>query len=118
AEFARVTGCRFHVVHMSSALALAAVRSAQSRGIPVTAETCPQSLTLTDADYERVGPGMKVYPPVKRRSDQDALWEGINSGAITSTGSDHAPHTVEEKARGFATQPAGAVGAETFAPLL
>jgi allantoinase len=118
AEFARTTGCRFHVVHMASAMGADTVRSARQRGIPVTAESCPQYLTLTDADYERVGPVMKVYPPIRTAVDQDALWEAVNDGTIVSIGSDHAPHTVEEKARGFATQPAGAVGAETFGPVM
>ncbi|MCI2419742.1 amidohydrolase family protein [Saccharopolyspora sp. K220] len=118
AQFAKATGCRFHVVHLASAMGLDAVRSARRNGIAVTAETCPQYLTLTDADYPRVGPVMKVYPPVREQQDQDALWAGVNEGTIVSLGSDHAPHTVEEKARGFETQPAGAVGCETFGPVL
>lgn len=118
AEFSGATGCDFHVVHMASEKGLETVRSAQRRGISVTAETCPQYLTLTDADYERVGPMMKVYPPIRTQADQDALWQGVNEGAIVSIGSDHAPHTVEEKSRGFATQPAGAVGCETFGPVM
>jgi dihydroorotase-like cyclic amidohydrolase len=117
-EFAKATGCRFHVVHLASEAGLDVVRWARRRGVAVSAETCPQYLTLTDRDYSRVGPVMKVYPPVREQADQDALWAGLNDGLIVSAGSDHAPHTVEEKARGFATQPAGAVGCETFAPVL
>lgn len=117
-QFANATGCRFHVVHLASAAGLDAVRVARSNGTTVSAETCPQYLTLTDQDYGRVGPVMKVYPPVRAQQDQDALWAGLNEGSIVSAGSDHAPHTVEEKARGFATQPAGAVGCETFGPVL
>lgn len=118
AEFARATGCRFHVVHMASSSGAEVVRAARARGISITAETCPQYLTLTEADYERVGPMMKVYPPIRTRSDQDALWQALNDGVIVSVGSDHAPHTVEEKSQGFATQPAGAVGCETFGPVM
>lgn len=118
AQFAKATGCRFYVVHLASAMGLDVVRSARRNGIDVSAETCPQYLTLTDADYPRVGPVMKVYPPVREQHDQDALWAGLNEGSIITVGSDHAPHTVEEKARGFATQPAGAVGCETFGPVL
>ncbi|MBO0876367.1 MAG: amidohydrolase family protein, partial [Pseudonocardia sp.] len=117
-EFAKATGCRFHVVHLASEAGLDVVRWARRRGVAVSAETCPQYLTLTDRDYPTVGPVMKVYPPIREQSDQDALWAGLNDGLIVSAGSDHAPHTVEEKARGFATQPAGAVGCETFAPVL
>jgi dihydroorotase len=118
AEFSRATGCRFHVVHMASAKGADIVRAAQSRGIAVTAETCPQYLTLTEDDFERIGPMMKVYPPIRSRADQDALWQALNDGVIVSVGSDHAPHTLEEKSRGFATQPAGAVGCETFGPVM
>ena len=117
-ELAAATGARFHVVHMASALGLEAVRAARRRGLTLTAETCPQYLTLTDEDYPRVGPVMKVYPPIRHRADQEALWAGLDEGSIVSVGSDHAPHTVEEKARGFATQPAGAVGCETFGPVM
>jgi len=118
AEFSRATGCRFHVVHMASERGVETVRAARRRGIPLTAETCPQYLTLTEDDYPRVGPMMKVYPPIRKRDDQSALWAAINDGTIVSVGSDHAPHTVEEKSRGFATQPAGAVGCETFGPVM
>ncbi len=118
AEFSKATGCRFHVVHMASASGVDVVSSAQRRGIHITAETCPQYLTLTADDYDRVGPVMKVYPPIRSQLDQDALWEGVNDGTIVSIGSDHAPHTVQEKARGMATQPAGTVGCETFGPVM
>jgi dihydroorotase len=118
AELAAKTGCRFHVVHMASEAGADVVRGAQERGIAITAETCPQYLTLTDQDYPRVGPVMKVYPPVRHDTDQAALWKGIADRVVVSVGSDHAPHTVEEKSRGFATQPAGAVGCETLGPLM
>jgi allantoinase len=118
AEFARITGCRFHVVHTSSARGLEVIRAAQGRGIPITAETCPQYLTLTDESYATVGSVMKVYPAVRRAGDRDALWEGVLDGTITSVGSDHAPHTVEQKMQDLAKAPAGAVGVETLAPLM
>jgi len=118
AEFALTTGCRFHVVHTSSERGLQVVRSARKRGVPISAETCPQYLTLTDESYEKVGSVMKVYPPVRRAADLEALWEGVRDGTITSAGSDHAPHTIEEKQQGLATQPAGAAGVETLVPLM
>jgi dihydroorotase len=118
AQFARATGCRFHVVHMASQMGAETVRQAQALGAPITSETCPQYLTLTDADAERLGPLIKVYPPVRRADDQEALWAGINDGTICSVGSDHAPHTVAEKIVGFGAAPAGGVGIETLAPLM
>jgi allantoinase len=118
AQFARATGCRFHVVHMASAAGVAVVREARAAGAPVTAETCPQYLTLTDADAERLGPAIKVYPPVRSRADQDALWAAVVDGTVCSVGSDHAPHLVEEKQQGFGHAPAGGLGVETLVPLM
>jgi dihydroorotase len=118
AEFARATGCRFHVVHTSSARGVQIVREAQRRGVPITAETCPHYLTLTDESYHTVGPSMKIYPPIRRAHDRDALWEGVLDGTISSIGSDHAPHTIEQKQKDLATQPAGAVGVETMVPVM
>ncbi|MGB3413467.1 MAG: dihydroorotase family protein [Microbacteriaceae bacterium] len=113
-EMAKITGARFHVVHMASKEGVDAVRAAQARGIKITAETCPQFLTLLDEDFDRIGATMKWYPPIRKRADQEALWGAILDGTISSIGSDHAPHTIEEKQRGFTTQPAGGVGTETF----
>ena len=118
AQFARATGCRFHVVHTASKMGIEVVRKAKELGIPITAETCPQYLTLTDADADRLGPLLKVYPPVREAGDQEALWAAVNDGTVSSIGSDHAPHTVEEKMVGFGSAPAGGLGIETLAPLL
>ena len=96
----------------------AAVKAAEKAGIPITAETCPQYLTLTAQHSEELGPLMKVYPPVRHQEDQDALWQAINNGTITSVGSDHAPHLVAEKMAGFESAPAGGLGIETLAPLM
>ncbi|MCU1545777.1 MAG: allB [Homoserinimonas sp.] len=117
-QFAKSTGCRFHVVHMASAEGAEVVRQARSQGFPLTAETCPQYLSLSAEDYERIGPMMKVYPPIRGVQDREALWAAVNDGTIVSVGSDHAPHTVEEKAQGLGTQPAGGVGCETFGPVM
>jgi allantoinase len=118
AELSAATGCAFHVVHMASAAGVAAVRAARARGVRITAESCPQYLTLTDDDFERIGPIMKVYPPIRTEQDRDALWGALNDGTVASIGSDHAPHTLKEKALGLATQPAGIVGCETFGPVM
>ena len=117
-ELSTATGCPFHVVHLSSARAVELIRQAQAEGVPVTTETCPHFLTLTDESYETVGPRMKVYPPVRYRSDQDALWDGLRERSVGFVCSDHAPHTVEEKQLPLDRQPAGAVGVETTVPLL
>jgi allantoinase len=118
AELAAETGCHFHVVHVSSARTVALIRRARAGDVPITAETCPQYLLLTDKDFDALGAEMKVYPPVRLADDKAALWHAVADGTITSIGSDHAPHTVEEKARPLATRPAGIIGLESLVPLL
>jgi allantoinase len=118
AELSASTDCRFHVVHTSSSRGIRAVRRAQAEGIKVSAETCPHYLVLTDVDFERIGESMKVYPPIRTSSDQVALWAAIQDGTIASLGSDHAPHTVEEKSRGLASAPAGVSGVQTLPAVL
>ncbi len=117
-EFARATGCRFHVVHVSSRRGVEVIRQAKAAGIAITAETCPQYLTLTDADAAQLGARMKVYPPVRRAGDRDALLRAVTDGTIDSIGSDHAPHTVEQKRLNLAEAPAGAAGVETTVRLM
>jgi allantoinase len=118
AELSASTDCRVHVVHISSGRGIRVVQRAQADGIKLSAETCPHYLALTDADFGRIGESMKVYPPIRTASDQAALWAAIEDGTIASLGSDHAPHTVEEKSRGLASAPAGVSGVQTLAPVL
>ena len=118
AELSAATECRFHVVHAASRRGIRAVRRAQAEGVRLSAETCPHYLSLTDADFPRLGGMMKVYPPIRTRVDQAALWEAVQDGTITSIGSDHAPHTAEEKSLGLASAPAGVSGVQTLAPVL
>ena len=118
AEVAGATGCRTHVVHLSSADGLRAVRAGLEAGRPISAETCPHYLSLTADDYEDIGPMMKVYPPVRNKEDRDALWGALADGTIVSVGSDHGPHTAEEKAAGLDQAPAGVAGTETLATVM
>jgi allantoinase len=118
AELSATTDCRFHVVHTSSGRGIRAVRRAQAEGIKLSAETCPHYLALTNADFERIGESMKVYPPIRTSSDQAQLWAALQDGTVTSLGSDHAPHTVEEKSRGLASAPAGVSGVQTLGAVL
>lgn len=117
-EMAKATGVRFHVLHVSTGEAVEEVREAQSAGYPVTVETCPHYLFLSNEDFDRVGPQMKVYPPVKYKKDQDEIWQGILDGTISHVCSDHAPHTEEEKDGDLWSIPAGMCGVETMVPLM
>jgi len=117
-SMAKKTGTRLHILHVSSAEGVKLIQKAQEEGYPITAETCPHYLFLTNEDYDRIGPSMKVYPMVKYQKDQDKLWEGIANGVLSFVCSDHAPHTEEEKKGSLWTVPAGMCGVETLAPLM
>jgi allantoinase len=96
---ARDLGLRVHIVHLSSRAGLEAGLAARQSGAPISLETCPQYLWLTEADYTRLGPVMKMYPLVKTIGDREALRDALFRGEIDTVGSDHAPHTDEEKLR-------------------
>ncbi|ALC80377.1 MULTISPECIES: allantoinase AllB [Bacillus] len=115
---AKNTGARLHILHVSTAEGVKHVRRAQAEGYPITSETCPHYLFLSNEDYEKIGPQMKVYPPVKYRKDQNELWKGIKDGTVSIACSDHAPHTEAEKDGELWSIPAGICGVETLAPLM
>ncbi|WP_219837715.1 allantoinase AllB [Paenibacillus sp. R14(2021)] len=117
-SFAKTTGARLHILHVSTAEAVELIGCAQREGLPITAETCPQYLFLTNQDYEKIGTAMKIYPLVKFQKDQDRIWNGISEGVITVVCSDHAPHTEEEKNGDLWSVPAGSCGVETLVPLM
>jgi dihydroorotase len=91
------TGLEVHVVHLSSALGLAAARDASRAGARLVLETCPQYLWLCDEDAEQLGGVIKMFPPVRTAADRAALREALRTGAIARVGTDHAPHTDREK---------------------
>jgi dihydroorotase len=117
-RYAEYTGAAVHICHLSAARSLALVREAKGRGLPVSAETCPQYLFLDSGDYPRLGTRMKVYPPVRSAEDRQALWEGIADGTIDMIASDHAPHTAEEKDLPLWDALSGVPGVETSAALM
>jgi allantoinase len=114
AAIAKDTGVRLHVAHMSSALGLSAAEDAMRMGTYMTLETCPQFLWLSDEDFSRAGNYMKMLPPVRTAADREALVDGLSRGLITIVGTDHAPHTDEEKARSFEDAPPGSPGVQTL----
>ena len=88
-----------HVPHISSKMTVDLIRDAKARGVPVTAETCPQYLAFDASALDRVGVFAKCNPPLKTQEDIDALWEAIGDGTIDLVATDHSPFTVEEKER-------------------
>jgi len=109
------TGLDVHVVHLSSALGLAAARDAGRAGARIVLETCPQYLWLTEEDAERLGPVAKMYPAIRTAADRAALREALRAGGIHRVGTDHAPHTDEEKSgRSLDGALPGSPGVETL----
>ncbi|HHT64409.1 MAG: allantoinase AllB [Bacillota bacterium] len=117
-SFVKDTGARLHILHLAAKEGVELIKNAQEKGYPVTGETCSHYLCLCDEDFDRVGPLMKVYPPVRTREDQEVLWQGIKTGVLSMVSSDHAPHTEEEKKGDLWTSPAGMASIETLASLM
>ncbi len=97
AEAAARAGARAHVVHLSSAAGVAEVRAARAAGTRLSTETCPHYLTLDAAAVPDGDTTFKCCPPVRGRTEQDALWAGLLDGTIDCVVSDHSPCTVELK---------------------
>ena len=104
---------RVHISHVSMAESLDLIRKARARGVAVTCEATPHHLTLTEKDANKYGPDAKTNPPLRQKEDVEALRRGLNDGTIDVIASDHAPHTPEEKARGWEEAPMGVIGLET-----
>lgn len=111
------TGCRFHICHISTKESVALVRDAKRRGLPVTCETAPHYLLLSDKDLREDG-RWKMNPPLRGEDDKQALIEGAIDGTIDVIATDHAPHSAEEKSRGLEKSAFGIVGLETAFPLM
>ena len=112
-----LTGCRYHVCHISTKESVALIRAAKSRGVRVTCETAPHYLVLCEDDLQEDG-RFKMNPPLRSAEDREALIEGLADGTIDAIATDHAPHTAEEKSRGLAHSAMGIVGLETSFPVL
>ncbi|WP_169165412.1 dihydroorotase [Cellulomonas taurus] len=106
-------GSRLHVCHLSTAGSVEIVRWAKSRGIDVTAEVTPHHLLLTDDLARGYDPVFKVNPPLRTQADVDAVREGLADGTIDIVGTDHAPHTREDKDCEWAAAAFGMTGLET-----
>jgi allantoinase len=90
-EFAGETKCALHIVHVSCGAGITLVASAQKLGVDVSCETCPHYLVLTEQDVEGIGALAKCAPPLRPPPAQDALWEYLKGGQLTTVGSDHSP---------------------------
>jgi dihydroorotase len=110
---ARMTGVRFHALHISTARSVELIRRAKAEGVRVTAEVTPHHLALTDADLVSYDTNFKMNPPLRSAADVEALREGLSDGTIDAVATDHAPHSAEEKEAEFELAPPGIIGLET-----
>ncbi len=116
-KLADETGCAFHVCHISTKESVALIRDAKRSGVDITCETAPHYLTLADTECFDHG-RFKMNPPVRTALDREALLQGVVDGTIDMIATDHAPHSADEKSRGFAGSLNGVVGLETSFPVL
>ncbi|HET7465923.1 MAG TPA: allantoinase AllB [Candidatus Dormibacteraeota bacterium] len=96
-ELAGQTGCRLHVVHVSTPAGMAMIHEAQGSGVDVSGETCPHYLLYVQEDLARLGGVGKCFPPFRTRADRDGLWRLVVSGGLPIVVSDHSPSTLELK---------------------
>ncbi len=115
-HLAREANRRVHVLHVTTAEEMGFL--AKHKDI-TTVETTPQHLTLVAPDcYERLGTYAQMNPPIRDASHQAALWNAVRAGVVDCIGSDHAPHTREEKDKPYPQSPSGMPGVQTLLPLL
>jgi dihydroorotase len=108
-----LTGCRLHLLHMSTGRSVDILRKAKVRGIPVTGETGPHYWALTDAACEGYNANAKMNPPLRTAEDNEIIKQGLADGTIDCIATDHAPHAPYEKEREFDQAPFGILGLET-----
>ncbi|HUH10434.1 MAG TPA: dihydroorotase [Brevundimonas sp.] len=115
-RLARETGARIHVLHVTTADEIAFL--ADNKDV-ATVEVTPQHLTLTAPEaYERLKGLAQMNPPIREAAHVAGLWHGIEQGVADVLGSDHAPHTLEEKARPYPASPSGMPGVQTLVPVM
>ncbi len=111
-------GVHVHIAHVSGATALHQLQLAQAAGVNLTGETCPQYLLFNASDMDQHGPFAMIKPPLRKASDNAALWEGLIGGSLLAIASDHAPFTLDEKERGLVDIWKGAIGLPGIEALL
>lgn len=113
---ARETGKRIHVLHISTRDEIDYLRDHKD---VATCEATPHHLTLVAPEcYERLGTRAQMNPPVRDAAHRDGIWAGIAQGIVDVLGSDHAPHTLEEKAKTYPASPSGMTGVQTLVPIM
>jgi dihydroorotase len=113
---ARETGKRIHVLHVTTAQEIAFLAAHKD---VASVELTPHHLTMAAPEcYERLGTLAQMNPPVRDATHRAALWRGLDQGVVDVLGSDHAPHTRDEKAKPYPASPSGMTGVQTLVPLM
>lgn len=115
-ELARQAGRKVHVLHITTKDEIEFLRENKDA---CTVEVLPQHLTLFAPDcYDRLGTYAQMNPPIRTKDHQEGIWKGLLDGTVDVMGSDHAPHTREEKDQGYPKGPSGMPGVQTIIPLM
>ncbi len=120
-DIAALVGTRLHIFHVTCGETAGRIAAARARGLPITGETCPQYLLITQEAYDRPGAAGALpvcAPPIRTQDSQDALWRALSKGDLQIVTTDHCPFTRAEKATGitlydFSQIPGGVPGIET-----
>jgi dihydroorotase len=114
-RIAREVRAQVHVLHISTMQEIDFLSEARD---VATCEATPHHLTLSAEDYARLGTKLQMNPPVRGPEHRAGVWRGVTQGIIDVLGSDHAPHTLEEKARPYPESPSGMAGVQTLVPIM
>ncbi|HLE01136.1 MAG TPA: dihydroorotase [Bdellovibrionota bacterium] len=113
----RLTRCPVHISHVTTELALEHIRRAKEAGLPITTEATPHHLTLTEESVRSYDTNFKMAPPLRGRSDVEALQKALADGLIDLIATDHAPHGLIDKAVEYDQAASGIIGLQTALPL-
>ena len=114
-RLARQARAQVHVLHITTREEIDFLASAKD---VATCEATPHHLTLCADDYVRLGAKIQMNPPVRGAEHRQGVWRGVSEGIIDVLGSDHAPHTLEEKAKPYPESPSGMTGVQTLVPIM
>ena len=114
-RIAREARAQVHVLHISTMQEIDFLAGAKD---VATCEATPHHLTLSSDDYARLGTKLQMNPPVRGPEHRTGVWRGVTQGIIDVLGSDHAPHTLEEKAKPYPESPSGMAGVQTLVPIM
>jgi dihydroorotase len=114
-RIAEEEGARVHLLHVSTAEEMDFIRDHKDA---VSVEVTPQHLTLDASSYARLGTRLQMNPPIRDARHRTRLWQAVEDGTADVLGSDHAPHTLAEKAKPYPQSPSGMPGVQTLVPVM